>query len=272
MAPNWFGVAIPNPDTFDLHSDVYVVLYFHPIPGQAGYLDSDYPAKTGQFGTDWKQLYGYIDRLGGQMAGAIQAGGPANRLVIFPFLTNAQYSLDINEWFNVIHDILQDINNTNVVKGICTKPKKMIVASISNGSFYLNQFLVDADTSGNSNYNNIIEVWDFDSDITTNPNILVKPREKPLRAYWQNQIPQITTNAPQFSIQLPPTTSWTNFPDPPPPEIPPLPPNASNSKSSPDPDPVTSPGADPITKFHHYIRDTMFLDAVLNIENDNPNP
>ena len=257
ISPNWFGVAIPNPGNFDLNSDVYVVLYFHPIPGQAGYRDQDYLAKSGTHGgTDWKQLYAYVDRLGGQMAGAIQSGALANRLVIFPFLKSAQYTLLISDWFNIIHDILQDIN-TNVVNGICTRPKKLIVASVSNGSFYLNKFLVDAATHPNNN--NIIEAWDFDSDIT-NPNILVDPLGKHLRAYWQqpnnNRIPP----GAHF-IQLP-ASSWNSFPNPPPVEVPPLPPNASNSNSSPD--------TRAVDRFHHYIRDTMFLDAVFNIENDNP--
>src|SRR5262249_28337983 len=75
IAPNWFGVAIPSPASFDLSSDVYVILYFHPTPSQpgAGYDDRDYLAKSGAHGTDWKRLYAYVDRLGGQMAGAIAA-------------------------------------------------------------------------------------------------------------------------------------------------------------------------------------------------------
>src|SRR5262249_59359031 len=111
-------------------------------------------------------------RLGGQMSGAIEAGAPANRLVVFPFLTaQGQYTVATSEWFNIIHDILQDIN-TNVVKGICTRPKKIIVAALSNGSFYLNRFLDDAAVL--SVNNDIIEVWDFDS-VVTQPQILVEP-------------------------------------------------------------------------------------------------
>ena len=261
VAPNWFGVAVPNPDNFNLLSDVYVVLYFHPTPGQAFYSDLDYAAKNGAHGTDWTQLYAYVNRLGGQMAGAIQSGAPANRLVIFPFLTEAQYTLPTSEWFNIIHDILQDINN-NVVNGICTRPKKIIVAAISDASFYLNKFLAEA--SGDPNNSNIVEVWDFDSDIASIPPGKVAPQGQLLRAYWQDPVPQNTPNATY--IHLPPTTTtWQNFPNPPPVEIPPLPPNASNSNPQSTPD---APGSTNL--FHHYIRDTMFLDAVLNIENDNP--
>lgn len=256
IVPNWFGVAIPNPDNFDLSSDVYVVVYFHPTPGQAFYRDPDYPDKTGtKGGTDWKQLYAYVDRLGGQMAGAIQSGAPANRLVIFPFLTQNPYTLPTNEWFNIIHDILQDLN-TNVVNGICTRPKKIIVATLSNGSVYLNRFLTDA--SGNPNYSNIIEVWDFDSEIST-PQRLVDPHGIHLRAYWQQPKNASIPNDADF-VQLP-ASSWTSFPNPPPVEIPPLPPNASNSN------PKSGPDAPGINLFHHYIRDTMFLDAAYKVGN-----
>ena len=70
VSPNWFGVAIPNPANFDLSSDVDVVLYFHPEPAQAGFSNADYFNKNGANGTDWKQLFAFADRLGGQMAGA----------------------------------------------------------------------------------------------------------------------------------------------------------------------------------------------------------
>ncbi len=262
IVPNWFGVAIPNPDDFDLSSDVYVVIYFHPTPGQAHYRDADYFAKNGtQGGTDWKQLYAYVDRLGGQMAGAIQSfGAPANRLTIFPFLTQAQYTLPTSEWFNIIHDILQDINS-NIVNGICTRPKKIIVATLSNGSFYLNKFLADAAVLPVNS--NIIEAWDFDTEIST-PQILVNPLGKRLRAYWQGPVPANTPTKTYIHLPTASPNSWQNFPLPPPTEVPPLPPAASNSVSTADP---INP---PLTRVHHYIRDTMFLDAVFNIENDNP--
>jgi hypothetical protein len=255
IAPNWFGVAIPNPKNFDISSDVYVVLYFHPTPNQAGYRDSDYfnPDKNPSAGRDWKDIFAHADRFGGQMAGAIQQhNAPANRLTIFPFLTEAQYTLPTSEWFNVIHDILQDIN-TNVVPGICTRPKKIIVATLSNGGKYLNRFLTEA--SGHPNYNDIIEVWDFDSAFSQGP-IFVDPHGKRLRAYWQAQVPQSTQNATYIHL---PARSWGSFPNPTPSEVPPLPG---------DPGDVTTRNTG--NYYHHLIRDTMFLDADWNIENDNP--
>ncbi len=267
VVPNWLGVAIPNPDNFDLSSDVYVVLYFHPTPSQAGFSNADYAAKSGANGTDWKQLFAFADRLGGQMAGAVEHhNGPNNRLVVFPYLKQPaaapapKYTLPTSEWGNILHDILKDIN-ANIVNGICARPKKVIVASLSNGSVYLNQFLKDSSTSAaggqESIFSNIVEVWDFDSVVTV-PKVLVNPNGKPLRAYWQKS----PGPAGAEFVALPGPSSWTNFQRPPPVEVPPLPPNPSNSNSSPD-----APNS--VNLFHHYIRDTMFLDAAWRFANPN---
>lgn len=248
IVPNWFGVAIPGPlNSFDLSSDVYVVIYFHPTPqqGQPHYNDNDYYTKTGSPGfLDWKRLYAYVDRLGGQMAGAVAAGKPNNRVLIFPFLTFKPYTLPTREWFNIIHDILQDIN-TNYVNGICTHPKKVIVATFSDGAYYLTPFLNGL--MGDPANDRVIEVWDFDSDIAIPyPQSVVDPHGKRLRAYWQKPVPNDTST--RTYIWLPRDPSWRNFPSPPPLEVPPL----------------------YATEVHHHIMDTMFLDATWNIENDNP--
>jgi hypothetical protein len=257
IVPNWFGVAIPDPDNFDITGDVYVLVYFHPTPQQqnAGYSDTDYLAKSGTNGTDWKQLYAYVDRLGGQAAGAIEANAPRNRIVVFPFLKTAGYTITNDEWFNVIHEILKDIN-TNLVQGICTRPKKVIVGTLSNGAVYLNKFLLQV--AGTQHDNKVVEVWDFDSEIATT---VVNPLTKRLRAYWQGGVPAST--AKKTYIHLP-EGRWAkllNGTIPTPNEIPPFPPNPPNSTSQPD--------QANWAKVHHYIRDTMFLDAVVNIEADN---
>ena len=260
-APNWFGVALPT--AFDLSGDVYVIVYFHPKPGQAHYSEADYQNKNGASGTDWRQLYAYVDRLGGQMAGAIKAGAKANRLVVFPFLKSAQYTVPTGEWFNIIHDILQDINN-DIVPRICTRPKKVIVATLSNGTEYLDKFLEEA--SALPIDSKVIEAWDFDTDIVSGQKAPLNPHNRRLRAYWQGQGLIRPNTAPSTYIKLP-LDSWANFPQGAdiPIEIPPLPPKPSNSH------PANATGdTTPLARVHHYIRDMMFLDAVFNIEADNP--
>ena len=253
VVPNWFGAAIPEPDKFNIDGDVYVILYFHPLPSQAGYRNIDYPTKSGDHGgTDWKRLYAYVDRLGGQAAGAIDNfHSPANRLVIFPFLTDptiqeqpADYTaLPVAMWFDIIHDILLDIN-INIIPGICQRPKKIIVATFSNGAEYLNAFLDEVDSLPTEPVYEVIEAWDFDTAYTT-PQRVVEPHGRYLRAYWHVQGP---LRSPAIYINLP-GPSWTNY-SPTHAEVPPLP----------------NPG-----EYHHMIRDTMFLDAISNIEKDKPN-
>lgn len=261
-APNWFGVALPT--AFDLSGDVYVIIYFHPKTEQAHYSEADYQAKDGASGgTDWKQLYAYVDRLGSQMAGAIKGGAKANRLVVFPFLKNWQYTVPTEEWFKIIHDILQDINK-DIAPRICTRPKKVIVATLSNGTEALDKFLEE--TSALPINSKVIEAWDFDTAIVSGQKAPLNPHNRRLRAYWQGQGPIRPNTAPSTYIKLP-FASWTNFPQGAaiPAEIPPLPPKPSNSH------PLNAAGdTAALDRIHHYIRDTMFLDAVFNIEADNP--
>jgi hypothetical protein len=213
------------------------------------------------------QIYAYADRLGGQMAGAIQAGAPANCLVIFPFfkgLGDNGYTLPESEWFSVIHDILQDINS-NVVNGICNQQKKIILASFSSGPYYLNRFLGKAleviqAKDDPTHYPPIAEIWDFDSDVADE---FVQPQGVPLRAYWQTDPNQAdppkqdsyhrTEPVPKTLILLPKDPSWTNFPPP-----------SGNVADL----PLETPPLD--TQTHHEIRDTMFLDAAFNVKKDNP--
>lgn len=117
FSPNWFGVAVPDGIT-DFSN---VVIYFHPTPGQAGYIDADYPFKTsGGFSThtNWKELLGYVDRLGGQLAGAVKrAGATPNQIVIVPLMRNGNVdggrSVDAGilprQWYYIVNDIIKDL-------------------------------------------------------------------------------------------------------------------------------------------------------------------
>jgi hypothetical protein len=74
FSPNWFGVAVPDGIT----DFTNVVIYFHPTPQQANYFDPDYASKTNGGSTvhaNWKELLGYVDRLGSQLAGAVKKSG-----------------------------------------------------------------------------------------------------------------------------------------------------------------------------------------------------
>jgi hypothetical protein len=121
VVPNWFGVAVPDGIT-DLSKPI---LYFHPRPHQNNYIDGNNDANylkktttawTGS-GRDWRELFAYLDRLGNQLAGALQQQANPNQVVIMPFMTEHSASdgtagLLKGNWLAVITDILQDVAQT----------------------------------------------------------------------------------------------------------------------------------------------------------------
>lgn len=122
-APNWFGVAVPE----GIADFTNVVIYFHPTPGQAGYSDSFYANKNGGTNpatrdpTYWKELLGYVDRLGAQLAGAVKtAGASHNQIVIVPLMMNGNVDgattapfgdpgILPRQWYYIVNDILADL-------------------------------------------------------------------------------------------------------------------------------------------------------------------
>jgi hypothetical protein len=117
FSPNWFGVAVPDGIT----DFTNVVIYFHPTPGQAGYVDSDYASKSnGGISThsNWKELLGYVDRLGSQLAGAIRnSRATPNQIAIVPLMRNSNVDggsavgagILPRQWYYIVNDILKDI-------------------------------------------------------------------------------------------------------------------------------------------------------------------
>jgi hypothetical protein len=113
VVPNWFGVAIPDSIT-DFRN---VILYFHPNPTQvgAGYNPSQYQSKSGPPGTNWKELFAYVDRLGNQLAGAATSQQRANQIVMFPFMKQFRDVGILPEfWYHIVIDILDDIQTNGV--------------------------------------------------------------------------------------------------------------------------------------------------------------
>jgi hypothetical protein len=114
LAPNWFGVAVPDGIT----DFTNVIIYFHPTPRQAGYRDPDYASKTNggdPTHTYWKELLGYVDRLGSQLAGAVKhSQATPNQIVIVPLMRNdniGNAGVLPQQWYYIVNDIIQDIPN-----------------------------------------------------------------------------------------------------------------------------------------------------------------
>jgi hypothetical protein len=120
FSPNWFGVAVPDGIT----DFTNVVIYFHPTPHQAGYEDPDYASKSdggNSKHTNWKELLGYVDRLGSQLAGAVKdSAATPNQIVIVPLMRNSNVDggspgafggagILPRQWYYIVNDILKDL-------------------------------------------------------------------------------------------------------------------------------------------------------------------
>lgn len=117
VAPNWFGVAVPNGAT----DFTKPIIFFHPTPSQNGYFDAlDYQEKTTAgpktySGRDWRELFAYMDRLGSQLAGTVLAGANPNQIIIMPFMTTTAASQPAqnvfnDNWLAIVTAILQDVS------------------------------------------------------------------------------------------------------------------------------------------------------------------
>jgi hypothetical protein len=257
VAPNWFGVAIPGGVT-DFSKPI---VFFHPTPNQGGYAEGDYAGKfvndeppiTNPNGTitpvhrNWAELFEYVDRLGNQLAGAIQKFSANNpqQVVIMPFMTttiasDSKLGIFTDNWLAIVTDILRDIS------GDCNlEVTDVVVASFSNGTLYTNKLLENTTQSPEK----ITQVWDFaDAAVSVPDNALdlAAVGNRTLVTYSDPNPPtQDSTDHPN-TILLP-SNRWTSganpYTLPPPSEVPTLPTSIDT---------------------HHLIRDFMFLHAAKN--------
>jgi hypothetical protein len=159
VVPNWFGVAIPDKVTdFSLPN-----VFFHPIPGQDGYVDADYFSKSGPSGGPaWPDLFYYMELLGYQADAAItKFGAAANQIVIMPFLTSAATNAGIfaANWQGILTDILTDVRHAMGGGGAGpVSISQVVVSSFSVGYVYSENFRAVAPGLQPL----LAQVWDFD--------------------------------------------------------------------------------------------------------------
>jgi hypothetical protein len=153
VVPNWFGVAVPD----GIQDFTRPNIFFHPTPGQAGYVDADYPTKAGL----WPNLFYYMERLGKQMAGAAR-----DQIVIMPFLTNAATNTGIlpQIWHDTFTDILTQVRAAQGADdGSALTISQVVVSSFSAGIIYSHFFRALATDLAPL----LAEIWDFDGGISS---------------------------------------------------------------------------------------------------------
>jgi hypothetical protein len=155
VVPNWFGVAVPS----GIASFTDPVLFFHPTPAQAGYVDADYAKKSGK----WPELFYYMDKLGFQIDPTHK-----DRVIVMPFLTEAA-AADTGilpaTWQSLLTQILTGVRAAmNADDGSPLTLSSVAVASYSAGIVYSDTFRRRA--AGLSPL--LREVWDLDGSFSTN--------------------------------------------------------------------------------------------------------
>jgi hypothetical protein len=196
VVPNWIGVAIPN----GIQDFTKAHIFFHPMPAQAGYKDSDYPTKAGM----WPQLFYYMERLGYQLDGAAR-----NQIIIMPFLTNAATDTGIfaANWTDICTDILTTVRSAlGADDGSTLQISQIAVSSYSVGIVYSANFRAHA-----PNLNLMTEVWDFDGLFSSTPSLsqaLVTTTQYTAIKYDQNP----ASGAASYHVPL---ARWSDYVAPP---------------------------------------------------------
>jgi hypothetical protein len=161
VVPNWFGVSVPS----GIRSFTDAVLYFHPTPAQAGYVDADYANKSGK----WPELFHYMDKLAWQVDAAQK-----DRVVVMPFLTEAAAAdtgILPGTWLDILTQILSSVRTAmNADDGSPFAMSSLTVASYSAGIAYSDAFRRKAVGLGPL----LREIWDFDGSFSTNAALSAK--------------------------------------------------------------------------------------------------
>lgn len=157
VVPNWFGVAIPEgiKDFSKAH------IFFHPMPAQAGYKDTDYRTKSGK----WPELFYYMERLGYQLDGAARS-----QIIIMPFLKNSATDTGIflANWFDIVTDILTAVRAAmGADDGSTLQLTQVAISSFSIGIVYSSNFRTGAPNLSPF----LAEVWDFDGLFSSSPQL-----------------------------------------------------------------------------------------------------
>ena len=159
-----------------------------------------------------------------------------------------------------------------------TVARWLVLAAISDGGSYLNNFCVsEASPGGLGVLSSLLaEVWDFDTVVASPATSRIDGSKifgKPMRAYYElgHSLPG---SAPAGSVLIDARgRRWRQYQEraaTDPKEVPPLPPERTNSNANtslnghdaPPRTPPTAPGEFPASGYtHHLIRDFMFLDA-----------
>jgi len=153
VVPNWYGVVVP--DGVSAPSDV--LLFFHPLPGQAGYKDADYKSKAG-----WAGVFHYMTDLMSVQFCAAQTG----QILIMPLMTTSSAGscgVLAKSWEKIFSQILGLVTaGANSSTAPPARVGSLVVASFSAGISYSASFRAGSGAGGR-----VKKVIDFDGIISS---------------------------------------------------------------------------------------------------------
>lgn len=251
VIPNWFAVAVPDGIT----DFTRPTLYFHPNPDPPGYKEG--PQGSIYFGKSdpdapglseddqnkrrkWWSLFEYIERLGLQLAGAVQFGANPNQIVILPFMTAS--TLDSSgilakHWLPIVTDILGDVRQRIAGVGGPLTVTNVVVAGYSFGHTVATRFRENAQAQAPGVLKGLTkQVLGFDGSPSMATLVSVPGQMKAIKYDGGGG-----ANTSPANVHLA-AGRWAQYPNPVPVETPSLP-----------------AGSD----VHHLVRDFMFLDAAM---------
>jgi hypothetical protein len=254
VIPNWFGVAVPDGIT----DFTRPTIYFHPNPDPPGYKEG--PQSSIYFGKKnpdepglseddrnkrrkWWQLFEYVERLGAQLAGAVQFGASPNQVVVFPFMTASTLEtcgILPKHWKPIVTDILGDVRQRVTGVGGTLAISNMAIAGYSYGHTVATNFRLKAQAAAPGVLSAIAkQVIGFDGSPSMS-NLSSIPGQMRAIKYDQNS----AANTSPFDVHVA-LARWSEYTSPVPEEWPGLP----------------AP-----TDVHHLVRDFLYLDAAMKRE------
>lgn len=241
VMPNWFGVAVADGIT----DFTKPTIYFHPTTSPPRYVESAYFGKTKDAASRtpeesrWRELFEYVDRLGHQLAAAVQHfGATPDQVLILPFMPASRMGnagiLPAN-WLPIVTDIL--IGTRVAVTGVMAPLaiSEVVLAGYSAGFGCMMAF---RNLAKQSVLNPLLkQIWDFDGfPKSVSIPVVSTPSVKVVK-YAEN---------PQAQAIVLGVGRWADFP--------------KAAPDLPDEEPELPTPADSFYA-HHLIRDCMYLDA-----------
>lgn len=156
VVPNWFGVVVPK----GMNDFSNVHIFFHPLPGQARYVDAQYQSKG-----KWGNILGkYTEMLGWQFA----ASG-RKQILIIPLLTSSAAStlgIFATDWQGIVEYIQNGLQRIYGLPETQPQIRNLMISSFSVGIAYLKTFRI----RGVNVTPLLREVYDFDGKYSTYRN------------------------------------------------------------------------------------------------------